>query len=355
MMFLQWSGPDDPTFQKAHLKMDVVTAIRRSRLVLPMALLAAAVMLFISEGSYMRAVAATDSLRGMAEARAQIRTLLQGVVDAETGQRGYLLTDRKEYLLPYQNALDQIGKSFEFLRNHYQPDANEQQNLGHLQTLTLARLSVLAETIRLKSESKGDLAADVLMSGIGDEQMAAIRARAAEMLAREDARVQKRRDAIYDNLLLNRIGVAALTLFSLLALVLYLRRSAASDRQQVEQQRLLLAERDRLEVLVAQRTEVLTELTRHLSSAREDERGRLARELHDELGALLTSAKLDAARIKSRLAGIAPDALERLAHLVETLNSGIALKRRIIEDLRPSALSNLGLVATLEILTQSLF
>ena len=53
--------------------------------------------------------------------------------------------------------------------------------------------------------------------------------------------------------------------------------------------------------------------------------------------------------MKSRLAGAAPETLERLAHLVSTLDSVIALKRRITEDLRPSALSNLGLVVTLEI------
>jgi signal transduction histidine kinase len=93
----------------------------------------------------------------------------------------------------------------------------------------------------------------------------------------------------------------------------------------------------------------LTELAQHLQTAREDERSRLARELHDELGALLTAAKLDAARIKSRLGTGAPEAAERLAHLNEILNNGIALKRRIIEDLRPSSLNNLGLVAALEI------
>ena len=43
---------------------------------------------------------------------------------------------------------------------------------------------------------------------------------------------------------------------------------------------------------------------------------------------------------------------ERVSHLVETLNSGIALKRRIIEDLRPSSLSNLGLTTALEILAR---
>jgi len=107
---------------------------------------------------------------------------------------------------------------------------------------------------------------------------------------------------------------------------------------------------EKIEKLVAQRTTELTELTRHLLNAREDERSRLARNLHDELGALLTSAKLDAARIKSRLLDTAPEALLLLKHLVETLNSSIALGRDIIEDLRPSSLSHLGLVATIEIL-----
>ena len=98
-----------------------------------------------------------------------------------------------------------------------------------------------------------------------------------------------------------------------------------------------------------ERTASLAELATHLQDVRETERGYLARELHDELGSLLTAAKLDVARLKSRLADT-PDAAQRLQHLTELLNSGIALKRRIIEDLRPSSLSNLGLVASLEIL-----
>ena len=109
-------------------------------------------------------------------------------------------------------------------------------------------------------------------------------------------------------------------------------------------------ERDRLETEVERRTLDLTELARHLQTVREDERSRLARELHDELGGLLTAAKLDVARVKSRLKGAAPEIGERIGHLVQSLDAGIALKRRIIEDLRPSTLSNLGLNAALEVL-----
>jgi len=67
---------------------------------------------------------------------------------------------------------------------------------------------------------------------------------------------------------------------------------------------------------------------------------------------LLTAAKLDVARLRIRLEQAAPESAERLGHLNELLNSGIALKRRIIEDLRPSSLSNLGLVAAIEILAR---
>ena len=100
------------------------------------------------------------------------------------------------------------------------------------------------------------------------------------------------------------------------------------------------------------RTASLSALANHLQQVREDERGHLARELHDELGALLTAAKLDLARLKSRIGTSGPEVQERLQHLGATLNQVIALKRRIIEDLRPSALANLGLATALEILAR---
>jgi len=111
-------------------------------------------------------------------------------------------------------------------------------------------------------------------------------------------------------------------------------------------------ERERLDAEVRHRTAQLTELAQHLQSAREDERSHLARELHDELGALLTAAKLDTARLKAKLGEMSPEVADRLSHLNGLLNDGIALKRQITEDLRPSSLGNLGLVDSLEILSR---
>ena len=158
--------------------------------------------------------------------------------------------------------------------------------------------------------------------------MEAIRALGADLLEAQALKAEAGRKDLYGTLLQRRIGLALLGAISLLALYLYLRQSSALKQRELELKGIVQAERDRLEIDVAERTAQLTELTHHLLSAREDERHRLARNLHDELGALLTSAKLDAARIRSRLAGTAPEALERLAHLVETLNASIALGRR---------------------------
>ena len=56
--------------------------------------------------------------------------------------------------------------------------------------------------------------------------------------------------------------------------------------------------------------------------------------------------------MRSRLVQAGPEVAERVAHLHATLDAGIALKRRIIEDLRPSSLDNLGLGQALRILCQ---
>lgn len=326
--------------------------LKRNPVSFPLACLAVAAMVGISEASYWRSESTLASLAEVGAARTSVQVLAQSMLDAETGQRGYLLTNRKEYLQPYDKALKTIAESFQFLDNYYSKDDSSTAIVGKLHTLINSKLSELSETMRLYDEGKMEAATQLVLSDIGKEKMEAVRQLTAELVARETTNVAIGRQSIHDTLWLSRIGVTVLSCLSLLALFLYLRQTSALERQREEQRRLVQIERDRLEREVSQRTAQLTELTDHLQTAREDERHRLARNLHDELGALLTSAKLDAARIRSRLAGTAPEALERLAHLVDTLNSSIALGRRIIEDLRPSTLSNLGLVATLEILAR---
>ncbi len=326
-----------------------VDRLRRSPFAFPLAALVALVMLLISETSYRSSRNSMDAVSDLSIARLRVQRVLRLMVDAETAQRGYLLTGRKDYLEPYRNSIEALPETMAKLKAHYASRPAHAKALARLEELIAVKLSELVTTLDMYDSGRTEAWREILLSDIGKEQMEAIRAAAELMLVDEAQAGEVARKEVYDALSVSRIGISLTTVLSLLALYLYLRQIQAVDQLRREQRDELQAERDQLGVEVKRRTAELTELSRHLVTAREDERSRLARELHDELGALLTTAKLDTARIKTRIGTLSPEASERLVHLNETLNSGIALKRRIIEDLRPSSLSNLGLVAALEI------
>lgn len=101
------------------------------------------------------------------------------------------------------------------------------------------------------------------------------------------------------------------------------------------------------------RTEELTNLATYLTTVRETEKLDLAREMHDELGALLTAAKLDADWIERKLPSDAQTLVaQRLVRLRQSLASGITLKRRITNNLRPALLYDLGLIEALKALIE---
>ena len=317
-----------------------------------LAILAALVMIGINETGYNRSTDALDDIVEASNTRASLNRLLQHVLDAETGSRGYLLTGDPRYLEPYNVAVAEVARNVDSLRLLYTPSAEEFATLSQLGRNVQRKLAEMDLSVRMRKQGNEEAWKFVLMTDVGKEHMDAIRKHAITLIDASAGRMEVSQIQVRRSLLLSRIGIAAVALAGLLAFYLYLRQSTALKLGGEEQQRILQQERDLLERQVRERTATLAELATHLQQVREEERGHLARELHDELGALLTAAKLDVARLKSKLGTQAPEFAQRLQHLTETLNSGIALKRRIIEDLRPSSLSNLGLTASLEILAR---
>ena len=327
-------------------------AIPRMAISLPLAVLAAAFLLFINEASFRKSTEAAASIEEAQLTRGAINKLLQHMLDAETGQRGYLLTGDERYLEPYNAALADIDHNLDSLRQLFTPYREQLAEFGLMSRHVSRKLAEMDLSIRMRKEGNEDAWKFVLTTDVGKEHMEAIREQSAKLAASSVSKMEQGQEQIRRSLQLSRIGVATVALAGLLAFYMYLLQTKALLASGRREQESLQRERDFLEVQVRERTANLAELATHLQNVREDERGHLARELHDELGALLTAAKLDVARLKSRLAGSQPEAVERLTHLTNTLNSGIALKRRIVEDLRPSSLSHLGLVASLEILAR---
>jgi signal transduction histidine kinase len=104
----------------------------------------------------------------------------------------------------------------------------------------------------------------------------------------------------------------------------------------------------RAETLERKRAEAeLRELSARLHSLREEERAYLSREIHDELGGLLTASKMDVIRLRREY----PENAEfqsRIQGLLELIDATVQAVRRIATDLRPSLLDDFGLLAALE-------
>ncbi len=93
--------------------------------------------------------------------------------------------------------------------------------------------------------------------------------------------------------------------------------------------------------------EQLRALTAHLQSVREEERTKIAREVHDELGQAMTGLKLDLSWVSGKLRGSV--ALQRkIKGMIGQIDATIHTVRRIATELRPGILDSLGLVAAIE-------
>ncbi len=314
-----------------------------------LAALAALALLAISEVGYRKSNRALAEIRHAQRTGVAASALLLGVLDAETGQRGFLLTGESSYRAPYDTAVAQVQANVGLLRQLIADRPDQAGIVAMLEKQVGQKLAELAEGVRLRESAPFDASRSAVNTDEGRAAMESIRGDAAQLISASSGAIIAGEAQIAQTLRAARIGIALVTLAALAAFYFYLRQSQALQVIGQRQQEALQRERETLEGLVQQRTTSLARLATQLQQVRETERAHIARELHDELGSLLTAAKLDAARLKSRIAQM-PEAIQRLTHLTELLNDGIALKRRIIEDLRPSSLSNLGLVASLEIL-----
>lgn len=109
-----------------------------------------------------------------------------------------------------------------------------------------------------------------------------------------------------------------------------------------------VTERMRAEEQLRHSREQLRALAAHLESVREEERTRIARQIHDELGQMLTGLKIDLSWIAAKLPHNQAVVLERMQAMGQLIDATIRSVQRISTELRPGILDHLGLVAAIE-------
>jgi signal transduction histidine kinase len=322
------------------------------KIVLPLALgiMVSLGIVVYAEFSYRSLESANRQMAAAVIMQSTLHETLALVIDAETGQRGYMLTGKDEYLEPYNQALLRLDEAFNRLREQlvFNGTPAQRESVGRFNNLVGKKLAELEATLALHRAEGPDAAMKLMNTGIGRRTMDQIRAEVNDMARAHRDQVDAANRQWNADIAVARFGMQIMTAFTV-ALLLVVWLLARRDARQREERRLLLAgERTRLQTLVEERTAQLSELSNHLQEVREVEKSKLARDIHDELGGILVSATMDVAWVAERLQGKQPEYAARLARAQSVLNTGVDIKRRIIEELRPTLLDNLGLAAALD-------
>ncbi len=313
----------------------------RNRFALPLLLLLTAGILWVSEEIYDNTMEALTESIAFTDGRIKSARLLQLLTETENAENGFLLTGNPDYparLARAQQELPGVQAAVsQFLSTAGAAGEAQAKSVAAATASAFGRASRAVELAR-SGDAQG--AVTVAQDPAARQELASLREVLQKQLDQSTLAQQGMRGSFFNTVRVGRLAVGALTIVSFLSILLLLHqfRRQEKDRSQ---------ERHRLETQVASRTARITELARHFQSVREDERSHVARELHDELGSLLTVSKLEIARAKSK-ADKPDEILASLARVTASLDKGIALKRRIIEDLTPSALKHLGLAIALE-------
>jgi diguanylate cyclase (GGDEF)-like protein/PAS domain S-box-containing protein len=171
-------------------------SLRHRRVAWLIALLAVLSAGLIAHLSRQRFFALDAQVRHTVAVREAIATALSLVTDAETGQRGYLLTGDPAFLEPNQVARGKLTAKFAALRGLTGDNPSQQATARRLESLCASKLAELDETIDLRQKGKIESALAIVADGHGKRLMDDIRAETAQMLEREEATLEARRQAM---------------------------------------------------------------------------------------------------------------------------------------------------------------
>ena len=187
-----------------------------------------------------------DQVQRTHEVKEELSAVLRLVVDAETGQRGYLITDDPVYLEPYQEATAQIEARLARLDSLTKNSPPQQQRMYELRRIEQDELAVLQQTVQLDKEGRDLEAGQLMLSGVGRQRMDQFRRVVTDMEKEEDRLLAMRASLANRGQWTIVLACLAIAVLSIVVYVLVVRvvRSAARSNQLArrEVEKRLLAE-----------------------------------------------------------------------------------------------------------------
>jgi PAS domain S-box-containing protein len=212
--------------------------MKRSRSIVGIAVVVSSVVLVAAGVMAHRAIeqlsATADAVMRAKEIELDYERLLSTLRDAETGQRGYLLTGDAAYLQPYEAALRELAERMDTVGAHVKADGQSVEGLVTLRNFVERKLAELARTVELNRTGQHDAAITVVRSDEGKELMDDIRAFAGQQVQQQQSRVanlqQTQRGALKDSVRTS-VVVSALAIALALTLMYIVRRDTRRVRE----------------------------------------------------------------------------------------------------------------------------
>jgi protein-histidine pros-kinase len=297
----------------------------------------------------------TDGRAKARQGRMQLQQTFSMVKDMETGVRGFALTGDARFLVPYHAAHAAFPKAYIDTKMMLQDILPAEFTWDELDRLVVLRQELAARTIDERLEFGKAVINELALFESGKLTMDQIRAIMGQLDMHLERYVELRNQRLAAARL--RVEWTNLILFAttlvLIGLSVLLTLRERRMRLRLEDE--LREANSTLEARVAQRTSELAASQRRIASfaieqdrAIEQERRRLAREVHDQIGQVFTAIKLI---VMSARRDAFPD--EQATALSQAIETGIQTTRRITADLRPPLLDDLGLAAALRHLAKT--
>ncbi len=150
---------------------------------------AAALLLFVAGLSYWRLARNREDRQWVVhtyQVMAQLDGILQGMTDAETGERGYILTGDDSYLAPYQRGLGEVRESSNAVRKLTADNPNQQSSLNAVEPVIAERLRELQGRIQVRHDAGLAAGAAAMHEGAGKQYMDRVRATISHMKSEEE-------------------------------------------------------------------------------------------------------------------------------------------------------------------------
>jgi signal transduction histidine kinase len=307
-------------------------------------------LFLVAEAGRTRMHAAAEAMQHTMTRQILLGNLRESIAESALAYRSFLLTGRAELLEPLRSAGTRINAEADALLASYRDEPGGVVETAHqLRYLAGVETGVMATTIQLYATQGAEVALRMARSGDARSDPLAQVLRVADELKRyETARMRESRANWQRETLMVRRLAAAATIANILLVLSAMMMAHAAYQRHRESMRQVARRRDELELEARARATELNDVYGRLQTVQEQERSRLARGLHDELGGLLLAARMDVTWLLRHLTDASIETrLGRLRRIQEVLDQGIDLKRRVIEELRPTLLDNMGLVAAL--------